>query len=47
VVIESSRRRRQVLGVRMTTQTYLLIVAVLAVAALIGLAVLSWLEHLG
>jgi hypothetical protein len=47
VVTDSSRRRRQVLGVRMTTQTYLLIVSVLTVAALIGLAVLSWLEHLG
>jgi hypothetical protein len=47
VVTESSRQQRQVLGVRMTTQTYLLIASVLAIAALIGLAVLTWLEHLG
>lgn len=41
------RGPRAVLGVAMTAQTVALLLAVLAVASLIGLSVLSWLEHVG
>lgn len=37
---------RCVLGMPMTAQSVSLVLSVLAVASLIGLAVLSWLEHL-
>ena len=36
---------RQVLGVDVTAQTVMLILAVLAVGALVGWAVLTWLER--
>ena len=36
---------RSVLGVRLTMQTVVLIISVLVIAALIGLAVLTWLER--
>lgn len=42
-----SQGPRYVLGVHMTAQSVMLVLSVLAVASLIGLAVLTWLERLG
>ncbi len=42
----SEHRERAVWGVAVTTQSVALLLSVLAVAALVGLAVLNWLEHL-
>ena len=41
-----SPQPRFVLGVRVTTQSVVLLLSVLAIGALIGLSVLSWLERL-
>lgn len=42
-----SHRHRSVLGVAVTAQSIGLLVAVLTVGALVGLAVLNWLERMG
>lgn len=48
LVAESSEQQQRVLwGIVLTAQTVALFLAVLAVAALTGFAVLSWLEHHG
>lgn len=43
-MIRESHRQRVVFGVHVTVQTVALVIAVLALATLIGLAVLKWLE---
>jgi hypothetical protein len=45
-VAHGSHQPRFVLGIRLTTQSVVLLLSVLAIGALIGLAVLSWLERL-
>ena len=47
LVDDSSRRQRALFGVALTGQSVTLLITVLALAALIGLAVLSWLERVG
>jgi hypothetical protein len=42
----SPQQPRHVLGVAVTTQVILLVLSVLGVAALVGWAVLRWLEQL-
>jgi hypothetical protein len=39
------QRRRVLLGVGVTAEAVALLLAVLAVAGLVGLAVMNWLEH--
>ena len=46
-MVHSSHRHRTVLGVMLTGQTVALLLAVLTVAILTGMAVLSWLESMG
>jgi hypothetical protein len=47
MVAHGPHQQWHVLGVQMTTQVVMLIVSLVCVSALIGLAVLAWLEHLG
>ena len=46
-MVDGSRRQRAVLGIAVTGQTVALLLAAFALAVLIGLAVLSWLERVG
>ena len=43
---DSSQHRHRLLGMTLTAQTVGLVLAVLVVAALVGLAVLDWLEQM-
>ena len=46
-MVDGSHRQRAVLGIAVTVQTVAMLLAALALAVMIGFAVLNWLERVG